>query len=89
MTRLNTTKRHLTRRRDILVTQENVKHNFILNQIMFKAKASKSINAVKEGLSDTTLKILKACLKILKDKQSSEVAKCVTKDTNLFFMPTV
>ena len=89
LTRLVTAKRHLTRRRGILVTQDEVKRNNIPNQIMFKSKASKSINAVKEGLSDTTLKILKAALKLLKDKQSSEVAKCVTKDTNLYFIPTV
>ena len=89
LTRLVTAKRHLTRRRGILITQDEVKRNNIPNQIMFKSKASKSINAVKEGLSDTTLKILKAALKLLKDKQSSEVAKCVTKDTNLYFIPTV
>ena len=83
ITKFNTIKRHLTRR-GLIVTQEDVKRNIIPNHIMLKAKASKSINAVKEGLSDTTLKILKACLKILKDKQSSEVAKCVTKDVNLF-----
>jgi len=48
--------------------------NSITPQIVFKSNlAGKSVNPVKEGLSDTTLNILKSCLKVLKAKHEENI----------------
>jgi hypothetical protein len=48
----------------------------IASQPAFKSKArNKSTNPVKEGLSTTTLKILKACIMMLLEKHQSDITK--------------
>ena len=42
----------------------------------FTSKSSaQGLNPVKEGLADTTLQIMKACLKNLRDKHISDISK--------------
>ena len=43
------------------------------NQPVFKNNESKSVNPIKDGLSDTTLNILKACLKSLKERHEIDI----------------
>ena len=51
--------------------------------------SNKGVNPIKEGLADSTLKILKACLKKIKDKHLEEVGDIHNNDSNFYFVPTV
>lgn len=50
---------------------------------------NKGVNPIKEGLADNTLKILKACLKKIRDKHLEEVGDIHNNDSNFYFVPTV
>ena len=46
--------------------------------------SSKNINPVKDGLSDNTLKILKGCLKTLKDRHMQSTGKLAQNNANYY-----
>ena len=51
--------------------------------------SSKNVNPVKEGLSDNTLKLLKACLKTLRDKHMEATGKLAQNNSDYYFLPTI
>eukprot|EP00117_Sycon_ciliatum_P014960 scpid89297/ scgid15010/ len=59
-------------------------------QATFNTKpGSKALNPVKEGLSDTTLQILKACLKTMRDKHNKNIEDANVTDLKHSFIPTI
>ena len=68
-------------------TMSVLQSNFKRSSNSLSQKTTKVNNPVKEGLADTTLKILKACLKTLKDRHMKEVGK--NGITALNYLPTV